>query len=80
MAIIRQKDKAVAEHEMVAAIISAALTTHQRTAAADVAEAVRVYHACLDALRHHGDVPPEARWSASAEQRRLTEQDGLKAK
>jgi hypothetical protein len=72
------REDAVAEHEMVAAILATGLTAHQRTAPSDVLEAVRVYHACLEALRHHGDVPAEARWSAAGELRRLTEQDAQK--
>ena len=59
------------EHNVVAAILSAVLTAHQKTAAADVAEVVKTYHACLSALQHYGDVPPEARWSPAMEQRRL---------
>jgi hypothetical protein len=68
----------MADQEVVAAIISAVLTAHQRTASADVAEAVKTYHACLDALQHFADVPPEARWSAAAEHQRLTGSPGEK--
>ena len=65
----------MAENNVVAAILSAVLTAHQRTTDADVATAVKTYHACLAALQHYGDVPLEARWSAAAEGRRLSEQD-----
>jgi hypothetical protein len=68
----------MADQEIVAAIISAVLTAHRKTETADVAEAVKTYHACLSALQHHGDVPPEARWSAAAEHLRLSEQAGQK--
>ncbi len=61
----------MAENEVVAAILSAVLTAHQRTDDADVATAVKTYHACLSALQHYSDVPVEARWSAAAEGRRL---------
>jgi hypothetical protein len=68
----------MADQEVVAAIISAVLTAHQKTASADVAEAVKTYHACLGALQHYADVPAEARWSASAEHQRLTGKPGEK--
>jgi len=66
----------MAENEMVAAILSAVLTSQQRTGTDDVATAVKTYHACLTALQHYSDVPPEARWSAAAEGRRLAGEDG----
>jgi hypothetical protein len=66
----------MAEHEVAAAIISAVLTAHQRTSAAEIMEAVKTYHACLTALQHHGEAPPEERWSAAAEHRRLTGKTG----
>jgi hypothetical protein len=59
------------DKEVVAAILSAVLTAHQKTAAADVKEAVKTYHACLTELQNFGAVAPEARWSASAEHARL---------
>jgi len=68
----------MAENEVVAAILAAVLTAHQRTEAADVAAAVTTYHACLTALKHHGDMPAEARWSAAAEGRRLAGEDARK--
>ncbi len=68
----------MAENEVVAAILSAVLTAHERTSEDDVAIAVKTYHACLTALQHHSDVPPEARWSASVERRRLADEDGRK--
>jgi hypothetical protein len=68
----------MAENEVVAAILSAVLTAHERTTEDDVALAIKTYHACLTALQHHGEAPPEARWSASAERRRLADEDGRK--
>ena len=68
----------MAEREVVAAILSAVLTAHQRTSASDVIEAVKTYHACLEAMQHHGEVPVEARWSAATEHRRLVEETGQK--
>ena len=65
---------------MVAAILATGLAANQRTSPTDVVEAVRVYHACLEALRHYADVPAEARWSAAGELRRLTEQDAQKTR
>ena len=59
------------EKEVVAAIISAVLTAHQKIAAGDVREAVKTYHACLTELENFGAIAPEARWSASAEHARL---------
>lgn len=59
------------EKEVVAAILSAVLTTNQKTAPSDVKEAVATYHACLTELQNYGVVPPEARWSATAENARL---------
>jgi hypothetical protein len=75
----RRREQDMAEREVVAAILSAVLTAHQKTAASDVAEAVKTYHACLDALQHFGELPPEARWSASSEHRRLTDEAARKA-
>lgn len=68
----------MAEQELVAAVLSAVLTAHQRTGAAEIIEAVKTYHACLDALKRFGEAPPEARWSAASEHRRLVEEAGQK--
>ena len=59
------------ENEVVAAILSAVLTAKDKTAAADVKEAVRTYHACLIELQNSGTLPLEERWSAAAEHARL---------
>lgn len=59
------------EKEVVAAILSAVLTAHDKTGANDVKEAVRTYHACLTELENFGALPPEARWSAAKEHARL---------
>jgi len=69
----------LAEREVVAAILAAVLTVHQRTGASDVSEAVNTYHACLQALQHYGEVPPEARWSAASEHRRLVDEAAQKS-
>jgi molecular chaperone DnaK (HSP70) len=69
-----ERNRTLSEREVVAAILSAVLTAHKRTAADDVIEAVKTYHACLDALQRFGEVPAEARWSAASENRRLTEE------
>ena len=63
------------EREVIAAILSAALTANQRTAAADVKAAVAAYHACLTELQNYGAIAPEDRWSATAENARLNKSD-----
>jgi hypothetical protein len=62
----------MAGNETVAAILAAVLTVQAKTGPADIAEAVKTYHACLAVLEHYADVPIEARWSAAAEHRRLS--------
>ena len=59
------------ENEVVAAILSAVLTAYDKTAANDVTAAIKTYHACLIELQNFGVLPPETRWSATAEHARL---------
>ena len=59
------------DKEVVAAILCAVLTAQKQTSAEAVKEAVKLYHACLTELQNFGAVPPEERWSASAEHARL---------
>jgi len=66
----------MAEKDVVAAIISAVLTANQKTTPADVKAAVATYHACLTELQNYGAEPPESRWSAKAENARLSKANG----
>jgi hypothetical protein len=73
-----ERNRTLADQEVVAAILSAVLCAHQKTGASDITEAVKTYHACLDAMKRFGETPAEERWTAASERLRMVEESGQK--